>query len=66
MKVYELMEQLSSVPAGAEVRVHRLMTLKEFTQLEIVDGGTDEDCYLMDGEISSVEADKCVATLYME
>ncbi len=66
MKVYELMEQLSSAPAGAKVRVHRLMTLKEFTQLEIIDGGTDEDCYLVDDEISSVEADDCVATLYMD
>ncbi len=66
MKVYELMDQLSSVPAGAEVRVHGLMTLKEFTQLEIVDGGTNEDCYLVNGEISSVEADDCVATLYAE
>ena len=37
MKVYELITELSKLPAGSEVEFATLMTVDEFTKCEIVD-----------------------------
>lgn len=44
MKVYELMQELSKMPSGAEVEVGGSLTLKEFA--ELADEASDEfvDC----------------------
>ena len=39
MKVYELMQLLSDLPAGQEIDVHACLTAKELTQGEEVDTG---------------------------
>jgi histidinol phosphatase-like PHP family hydrolase len=48
MKVYELMKELSDMPAGAEVKFH---TLEEKDNMEEY----DDDTYEIDYEIKSVE-----------
>ena len=65
MKVFELMAKLAKAPAGAEVEFSHIMTLKEFTEKEIVDSDDGGDMYHISGTISSVESDECVAKLYM-
>lgn len=39
MQVYELMEELSKLPAGQEIDVHACLTAKELTQGDEIDSG---------------------------
>lgn len=55
MKVYELMQELATLPSGAEVQVGGSLTLKEFEELneEAADEFVPcikpaEDCYIDD------------------
>lgn len=67
MKVFELMEKLSKLPAGAEVEVSNCKTLKEFTKCEIVDNIDSEDLYDIRGKVSQVEpGDDKYVYLYFE
>lgn len=61
MKVYELMELLSTEPSGAEVEVGGSLTLKEFA--ELADEASDEfvpciksakDCYFSGSAVKIV------------
>lgn len=57
MKVYELIKELSQLPAGADVEFRTLMTLVDFSQAPVAD--TDEtgrDLYLVSGNIYEVSA----------
>lgn len=66
MKVYELISELSKLPAGSEVEFSTLMTLKEFVNLPIMDSFDGEDAYRFSATVREVEpiSDKTVA-LYM-
>ena len=64
MKVYELMQKLADAPSGAEIDVRRLMTLKDFTDCEIVDTAEGADLYSVSGSITSMEGDTDYVTLY--
>ena len=55
MKVYELMGKLSRMPSGANVRFRTLMTLKEFSECEVVDTDDGKDCYAIDKEVSDAD-----------
>lgn len=55
MKVYELMEKLSKMPSGADVRFRTLMTLKEFSDCEIADSDDGRDLYAIDKKVSDAD-----------
>ena len=66
MKVYELMQKLADAPSGAEVEVRKLMTLKEFTDCEIIDSEAGADLYCVSGSVNSVEEDTNYAIIYFD
>lgn len=55
MKVYELMEKLSQMPSGANIRFRTLMTLQEFAECGVVDSDEGRDCYAIDKAVSDAE-----------
>ena len=55
MKVYELMEKLSEMPSGANIRFRTLMTLQEFSECEVVDSDDGRDLYAVNKTVSDVE-----------
>ena len=55
MKVYELMEKLSEMPSGADVRFRTLMTLKEFSDCEVVDFDDGKDLYAVNKMVAEAE-----------
>ena len=57
MKVYELMKQLESVPAGREVRVSIAPKLSEMEPI-------DADTLAYSGTVVMLEADDTVVTIY--
>lgn len=66
MKVYELINELSKCPAGAEVEFARLMTLAEFTSCPIVDNIDGADAYRVAVNVRDVEAiNESTVALYM-
>lgn len=66
MKVYELINELSKCPAGADVEFARLMTLAEFTSCPVVDNIDGADAYRVAVNVSDVEAiDETTVALYM-
>lgn len=65
MKVYELMDSLAKMPAGAEVEFRALMTLEEFAQCDIADNIDGKDAYLVGGTVGeAVVANGTLVTLY--
>ena len=54
MKVFELMNELSALPAGADIEVRGIMTLKEFEELVQADDGYG-DGKIIERKIDSVE-----------
>lgn len=54
MRVYELMKELSKLPAGAEVEFATLMTVDEFTECEIVDEVEGKSNYRVKADIKQV------------
>ena len=66
MKVYELINELSKCPAGADVEVARLMTLAEFTACPVVDNIDGADAYRVVVNVSDVDVtDETTVALYM-
>ena len=65
MKVYELMDRLSTARAGAEVELSKIMSIKEFTDCEIVDNIDGQDNYKISGEVTDVYTDDDTVTLYI-
>ena len=63
MKVYELINELSKLPAGAEVEFSTLMTLEEFAKSPVIDSIDGKDCYRIEASIKEVEpvSDKLIA-----
>ena len=66
MKVYELMDRLSTARAGAEVELSKIMSIKEFTDCEIVDNIDGQDNYKISGEVTDVYTDDDTVTLYID
>lgn len=65
MKVYELMEKLSEMPSGANVRFRTLMTLQEFSECEVVDSDDGRDCYAVNKTVSDAElTSEMLVTIY--
>ena len=69
MRVYELMEQLALMPAGAELIFSAVVTEKELREQEVI--GTDEESqsplHVLRFSIDSVEeADACRTVIYGE
>ena len=54
MRVYELMKELSKLPAGAEVEFAALMTVDEFTECEIVGEIDGKSNYRVKADIGQV------------
>lgn len=53
MQVYELITELSKLPAGAEVEFSTVMTVSDIANLEIIDD--DEDVYRIAVKIKDVD-----------
>lgn len=52
MKVFELMQALSGMSAGAEVKFERMTTMEEFIKNDVFD---DEDvCYVFSASVAEV------------
>ena len=65
VKVYELMEKLSEMPSGANVRFRTLMTLQEFAECEVVDSEDGKDLYAVNRTVSEAELTcESVVTIY--
>lgn len=66
MKVFELMNELSALPAGADVEVRGIMGLKEFTELDQADSCLG-DGKIIASKIDSVEeVDENSVYIYLE
>lgn len=58
MKVYELMDILNKLPAGAEVLVHGLRTVPELRSGCHVDvDENNEDVYSVNGSVDDIDSD---------
>lgn len=55
MKVYELIAELSKLPAGADVEIRTLMTMQDFAKCPIVDDFDGKNAYLVSGKIEEVD-----------
>lgn len=55
MKVYELINELSKCPAGADVEFSTEMTLAEFASRPVVDNVDDADLYNVSGAVKDVD-----------
>lgn len=62
MKVYELMEQLSEYPAGAEVEVGGYLSMKEIKNAETFDGEVKE--YRCVGPACDIDENGDTVTIY--
>ncbi len=61
MKVYELMEQLSRLPAGARVEFRALLSLEDISKFEL----SEEGDYIMDFNIEEANSiNDTLAVLY--
>lgn len=66
MKNYELMEQLSSMPAGAEVKASALMTIEELENGQIMQEDENGTVYDVTREIANAENAEDEIYLYMK
>ncbi|WP_251616180.1 hypothetical protein [Senimuribacter intestinalis] len=57
MKNYELMERLSSMPAGAEIEVRAIMTIEEFKNSDIMQEDEEGALYGLTRGVEDVEND---------
>ena len=65
MKVYELINLLTEMPAGANVEISTAMTLAEFAQCEIVDNVDGADIYSVTAKVTeAVAVDNSIVCLY--
>lgn len=65
MKVYELINILTEMPAGANVELSVPMTLAEFAQCEVIDNVNGADVYSVTAKVTeAVEIDKSIVCLY--
>ena len=65
MKVYELMETLSQMPSGANIRFRTLMTLQDFSECAVVDSDDGRDLYAVDKPVSDAEiTSETLVTIY--
>lgn len=55
MKNYELMERLSSMPAGAEVEVSAIMTIEELENNPIMEEDEEGTLYSLTRKVEDVE-----------
>ncbi len=69
MKVYELMDRLSRMSAGAELSVHTTMTSQELAKNEVVDTDDQSKCpiHMLHFSIDCVEEiDERHSNIYVE
>lgn len=66
MKVYELMQQLSKMPAGATVEFNHLMSIEELTEngVETTDEGTAYYSYTAEIKDMDISGGKDTVYLY--
>lgn len=58
MRVFELMDILNKLPAGAEVLVHGIRTVPELRSGCLVDVNEDnEDVYSVNGSVNDIDSD---------
>lgn len=58
MRVFELMDILNKLPAGAEVFVHGIRTVPELRSGCLVDVNEDnEDVYSVNGSVDDIDSD---------
>jgi hypothetical protein len=66
MKVYELIAELSKMPAGADVEFATITTVDELKSCERVDETDDEVVYRLAGIIQDIEAiDDTLVAIYL-
>lgn len=54
MRVFELMQALSEMPAGAEVKFERMTTMEEFIKNDVFDD-VEGVCYVFSASVAEVE-----------
>ena len=66
MKVYELINELSKLPAGAKVELHATLSESEVKALPVVDvdESTDEKMYALTLSVHEAITDGSLAILY--
>lgn len=66
MRVYELMNELNYLPAGAEVFVHGLRTVPDLRSGYIVDiDENKEEIYAIDGSVADIDSDTKTMQVYL-
>ena len=64
MKVFDLMTELSKLPAGADVKLSLSMTLREFTECEVQDHIEGEDLRHIFRDVVEVECGEKTIIIY--
>lgn len=65
MKVYEIMNILDSLPSGADVSVHGLLTVPELRSGCHIDvDDNNEDVYAVDAQVCDIESNHMKVILY--
>ena len=65
MKVFELMNQLAEMPAGADVKFSRLTSVKELIEGDNMSGPDEEPYYTLEKNILEVEESESCNVVYL-
>ena len=65
MKVFELMNQLAEMPAGADVKFSRLTSVKELIEGTNISGPDEEPYYTLEKNILEVEESDMSNAVYL-
>ena len=65
MKVFELMAELSKMPAGAEVEFSSILTIPELIDGGVQDRDGDDVFYELRAKIAEVEVSECSEVVFL-
>lgn len=65
MKVFELMAELSKMPAGAEVEFSSILTIPELIDSGGVDNNGNDVFYELRAKIAQVEVSECSEVVFL-
>lgn len=66
MKVFELMNKLAEMPAGADVEISAVMTVEDLTASGVYDTENDKALYSLKREVSEAEEASGTVFLYLD
>lgn len=66
MKVFELMNKLAEMPAGADVEISAVMTVEDLTASGVYDTENDKALYSLNRSVSEVEEAPGTVFLYLD